>query len=149
MPDLSGQLTTDDIAKIHQWWIGRWKDPVVCPVCKSQEWGMASHVVTLHRNANDAFIPTTQNYPHLLVGCKTCAHTMLFNAVQMGISLPYIEPVAPPSNAREAIARLLTMPPPPPPQAPTPAPTTPAMFVPPPPPTLGDILGQALNKKEK
>ena len=117
MPDASGQLTTEDNTKIQAWWVGRWKAPVVCQVCKSQEWNLGSHVVNIMRHANDALAPNTPNYPHIIVGCKTCGHAMFFNAVQIGISVPYSPLPPPPSPPANTLFNLIQPPPPPPPFA--------------------------------
>jgi hypothetical protein len=89
MPDQHGRLTEADHEKIRAWWTGRWNEPVTCPVCKTNDWGVGEHVVLLSRHANDAFRPGTPAYMMITVGCKTCAHTMLFNAVHIGIVAPY------------------------------------------------------------
>jgi hypothetical protein len=92
MPDSAGALTPDDNAKIRSWWEQHWKDPVVCPVCKTREWTIAPHVVNLQRHALDSLVANTVSYPHIVVTCKTCAHSMFFNSVQMGISLRHEAP---------------------------------------------------------
>jgi hypothetical protein len=89
MPDQSGRLTPEDHQKIQNWWIGRWKIPVVCPVCKTSEWMVGEYVVTLSRAASDAFVSGTPVYQMIQVGCIFCSHTMLFNAVSMGVMTAY------------------------------------------------------------
>jgi hypothetical protein len=92
MPDIYGRLTPEDNAKIQQWWVGRWKAPVVCPVCKTSEWSVNAHIVNVLRYATDAYSPTASTYPHVMVTCKLCAHAMFFNAVQIGLVSVYQEP---------------------------------------------------------
>ncbi len=46
MPDTNGLLTAQDNEKIQSWWRLNWRDPVVCPVCKTSDWGLGSHVVS-------------------------------------------------------------------------------------------------------
>jgi hypothetical protein len=90
MPDLSGLLTPADNEKIQKWWTERWKAPVFCPVCKTTEWSIAPHVVSIPRHAVDAAMANTQSYPHIVVTCRNCAHSMFFNAAQMGVVAVYI-----------------------------------------------------------
>jgi RNase P subunit RPR2 len=86
MPDSTGALTPSDNDKIQNWWNQHWKAPVTCPVCKTTEWTVAPHVVNIQRHAIDAAVANTVSYPHIVVTCKSCAHSMFFNAVQIGIS---------------------------------------------------------------
>lgn len=95
MPDINGNLSPEDNAKIQQWWSSHWKAPVVCPVCKTSEWGQAAHVVNFQRYAVDAFAPNTVSYPHIVVSCKSCGHSMFFNAVQIGVAAPAPQPSVP------------------------------------------------------
>ena len=89
MPDGSGRLTEEDHEKIRNWWTGRWKAPVVCPVCKTSGWTVATHVVVVHRAAPDHLVQGSPAYPFFLVTCNTCTHTMFFNAVAVGVAAPY------------------------------------------------------------
>jgi hypothetical protein len=88
MPDATGALTPSDNDKIQNWWNLHWKSPVTCPVCKTLEWTVAPHVVNIQRHAIDAAVGNTVSYPHIVVTCKSCAHSMFFNAVQIGVSAP-------------------------------------------------------------
>jgi hypothetical protein len=93
MPDINGVLSPEDNAKIQKWWLGHWKAPVVCPVCKTTEWTQGPHVVNIARHAVDGFAPNTISYPHIVVTCQSCAHSMFFNAVQMGVSASHPQPL--------------------------------------------------------
>src|SRR5579863_1200345 len=88
MPDSNGVLSPEDNAKIQRWWSGHWNAPVVCPVCKTTEWTQAPHVVNIQRHAVDANVTNTVSYPHIVVTCQNCAHSMFFNAVQIGVAAP-------------------------------------------------------------
>jgi hypothetical protein len=102
MPDSAGILSLEDNQKIQRWWVQQWKAPVVCPVCKTSEWTQAPHVVNIPRHAVDAYVADTINYPHIAVTCNSCAHSMFFNAVQIGVSAsaPHAAtvPAPPPPN---------------------------------------------------
>jgi len=94
MPDEHGRLTEADNDLIQRWWSQHWKDddPVICPVCKTTDWKTAGHLVHIPRHAPDANASNTPTYPHIIVICKFCAHSMFFNAVQIGIAATYMPP---------------------------------------------------------
>jgi hypothetical protein len=92
MPDSSGRLTQADNEKIQQWWTRHWKSPVICPVCKTSDRSLADHVVNIQRHALDSSVPNAITYPHIIVGCKTCAHAMFFNAVSIGVATAWEPP---------------------------------------------------------
>jgi len=96
MPDSSGRLTPEDHQKIQIWWSKHWSAPVICPVCKTSEWVLADHVVNIVRHGTDAQVGAS--YPHIIVGCKTCAHAMFFNAVSIGVAVAW-EPLQQPQTA--------------------------------------------------
>jgi Zn ribbon nucleic-acid-binding protein len=91
MPDQRGRLTPGDHEKIRDWWLTRerWKAPVVCPVCQTTEWRVLDYALVLNRYGEYADVSGTPSYPVVAVGCVTCAHTMLFNAVMIGITGAY------------------------------------------------------------
>lgn len=86
MPDEHGRLTKADNDLIERWWSQHWQDPVTCPVCKTTDWVIAGHLVNIQRHPADANASNTPTYPHIIVTCKLCAHSMFFNAVQIGIA---------------------------------------------------------------
>jgi hypothetical protein len=88
MPDEHGALSEADLAIIRKWWDQHWREPVVCPVCKTSEWRMANHVLKVHRHGFDAFKDGTTIYPYIVVMCATCAHTMFFNSAKIGLPPP-------------------------------------------------------------
>lgn len=92
MPDTTGLLSPAENEIIQRWWAQHWKAPVTCPVCRTSEWTIAPHVVNIQRYALDAATPATVTYPHLIVTCKNCAHSMFFNAVQIGVGTVHAPP---------------------------------------------------------
>jgi hypothetical protein len=90
MPDARGKLLAADYEKITAWWGLHWKDPVVCPVCRNTVWVTAPHIVSTYRSAGDGLFGSP-SYPHILVMCTTCSHTMFFNAVKIGLVESYQE----------------------------------------------------------
>ena len=98
MPDEHGQLNEADNDLIERWWTQHSKDSVICPVCKTTNWKVAGHLVNIQGDAaNGSNRPT---YPHVIVTCKSCAHSMLFNAVQIGIATPRRAATVPAASER-------------------------------------------------
>ena len=88
MPDENGLLSKEDNDSIQRWWDLRWQDPVICPVCKKTDWLLTSHLVNVQRFATDADASNAPICPHIIITCKFCAHSMFFNAVQIGVAAP-------------------------------------------------------------
>jgi hypothetical protein len=87
MPDEHGRLTEADNDLIESWWGQHSQSLVICPVCNTTGWKIAEHIVNIQTPAVKA--PT---YPHIEVTCKFCAHSLFFNAVQIGIAAPQQAP---------------------------------------------------------
>jgi len=83
MPDEDGRLTDEDNGLIERWWAQHSKDPVICPVCKTSGWKIAGHLVNIQTYAAD--VGNTPTHPHIIISCKFCAHSLFFNAVQIGV----------------------------------------------------------------
>ena len=92
MPDENGLLSKEDNDSIQRWWDLRWQDPVICPVCKKTDWSLTSHLVNVQRFATNADASDAPICPHIIITCKFCAHSMFFNAVQIGIAATYMPP---------------------------------------------------------
>ena len=88
MPDENGLLSKEDNDSIQRWWDLRWQDPVICPVCKKTDWSLTSHLVNVQRFATNADASNAPICPHIIITCKFCAHSMFFNAVQIGVAAP-------------------------------------------------------------
>jgi RNase P subunit RPR2 len=86
MPDEHGRLTEADNDLIERWWSQHSKDAVICLFCKTTDWRIAGHLVNIQCDAVDANASNAPSYPHIVVTCKSCAHSMFFNAVQIGIA---------------------------------------------------------------
>jgi hypothetical protein len=63
MPDEHGLLSKADNDSIQRWWDQHWKEPVICPVCKTTDWSLSSHFVNIQRFATDANASNTPTYP--------------------------------------------------------------------------------------
>jgi len=99
MPDEHGRLAEAEYDLIERWWGQHSKDQVICPVCKTTDWKIAEHLVNIQTHAADANVGNTTPYPHIIVTCKFCAHSMFFNAAQIGIAAIDMPPARKPNAA--------------------------------------------------
>jgi len=97
MPDEHGRLTEADNDLIERWWSQHSKDSVICPVCKTTNWRISPHLVSIESDAADTNASTAPTYPHIIFTCNFCAHSMFFNAVQIGIPATYVPPARQPT----------------------------------------------------
>jgi hypothetical protein len=56
--------------------------------CKTTDWSLGSHLLNIQRFATNANASNTPTYPHIIITCKFCAHSIFFNAVQISIAAP-------------------------------------------------------------
>jgi hypothetical protein len=104
MPDEHGQLTKADNDLIERWWGQHSKEAVVCLVCKTTDWKIAGQLVNIQGPASN-----TATYPHIIVTCKFCAHSMFFNAVQIGIAAPPARQPTAGATASDSVANVNEM----------------------------------------
>jgi hypothetical protein len=71
-----------DVGFATRWFAEHWKDRT-CPVCRQNDWGILEQLVQVPVGARVPIAP--QEYPGVLVVCRTCGHTLLFSAVRMGV----------------------------------------------------------------
>jgi hypothetical protein len=88
MPDESGKLSTEDKEKVEAWLKKKWRAPVTCPVSQDNNWIIGDHVVTPVNWATKGLIVGGRVYPQVMLICKTCGHTLLFNAMVMELFPP-------------------------------------------------------------
>jgi hypothetical protein len=86
MPDSGGKLTQsekDEIRrKIDQLWVGSAKN---CPVCGSNKWFLADHIVEAPIINQDFRGFGGSAYPAVLLISEPCGYTLSFNAVILGV----------------------------------------------------------------
>lgn len=90
MPGQDGKLTPDEYAKVREW-LKRFPESenTACPVCKSQEWLIAEHVVQpITVTHGNAFMMGGIGYPQVMLISLPCGYTRFMNSVVMGISPP-------------------------------------------------------------
>jgi len=87
MPDAKG-LTDDERMKIKKWFEDKWKEPVICPICKGDTWILADDIVTPVIYGEKGPILGGATYPQVMVVCNKCGLTLYLNALIMGIVRP-------------------------------------------------------------
>ncbi len=75
------------MARAKAWFEIHWKDPVQCPVCRTEKWTIGAYYAVMQTAVPPN--PLAPVLPYIQVQCNECAYTMLFNAVAMGLWAPY------------------------------------------------------------
>ena len=72
-----------------------WQGEKECPVCRSNKWTISEKPAELREYERGSLTIGGPVYPLVLVTCRVCGHTLLFNAIIMGIvEVPKQEPKA-------------------------------------------------------
>lgn len=63
---------------------------VVCPVCGNKQWAINDIVVESQefQNGNIIIGANSAIVPYVTLTCRKCAHTLFFNAIQLGVVDP-------------------------------------------------------------
>jgi hypothetical protein len=89
MPDFAGKLTPEEIAKAAFAISNKAGGELRCTVCKSPEWNVEEYVLappTFGSSYNIQFLGGPGiAFPQVALMCSNCGHTMLFNAVHLGL----------------------------------------------------------------
>jgi predicted nucleic-acid-binding Zn-ribbon protein len=91
MPDDNGKLSPEEKKKITDWLQKRWKESPKCPISGDDDWAIGDHAITPVIMGKQGGIFGDVGYPHIMLICKTCGYTILFNAVMMGIFPPRMD----------------------------------------------------------
>lgn len=90
MPGPDGKLTKEEIAKALAWLGQRHK--LACSVCGQRSWTLAEHLVQpVTLGTGLSVMLGGIGYPQVMRTCMSCGHSVMFNAVVMGI-VPYVPP---------------------------------------------------------
>lgn len=84
MPDQTGKLSKSEKNKALAWLNERTEAAPTCWVCNTQNWTLADHVVSPPMFGKGLILGGVA-YPHILLVCRQCAHTVFFNAMVMGV----------------------------------------------------------------
>jgi len=61
-----------------------WREPVICPVCKTDQWKLGPNLVHLS-HLSDMGKQSIDTYTAVVVTCIKCGYMMLFNANILGL----------------------------------------------------------------
>jgi hypothetical protein len=61
-----------------------WHDPVICPVCQSDDWTFGQTLTHLF-HLSDLSKEMIEAYPVIHVVCEKCGYLMLFDATRLGL----------------------------------------------------------------
>lgn len=85
MSDKEGKLSAKEKQIIEEWLAEKWKQDVVCPVSKHNNWIVGDYLVRpLTETANGTKIGGP-GFPFAVLICGGCGYTLFFNAVVMGL----------------------------------------------------------------
>ncbi len=87
MLDEQGKLTPEGKDTAKKWINEKKKHTIVCPICNSTSWILADHLVRTPIGGKEpgVLFAGGPSYPQVMVVCATCAYTMYFNAVMLGL----------------------------------------------------------------
>jgi len=86
MPDSERRLSDDDKETVISWLKEKWKgESADCPICGSNDWNVGDHVAEMPALSKTMLASRRATYPHVVMVCANCGHTLLFNAVVMRI----------------------------------------------------------------
>lgn len=83
---MDGREIPQDVREKILDWVKLKASKARCPVCKEQKFTLAEHFITpIIQGADGAVQLGGSTYPHFMLLCRNCAHTLFFNAVAAGI----------------------------------------------------------------
>ena len=86
LPDDQGKLTEANKTTAREWLQNKWTGDSRCTVCKQNNWSVGDHTVAaVTVNDQGAAIFAGPMYPHVMLICMNCGHTMFFNAALMEV----------------------------------------------------------------
>jgi hypothetical protein len=62
-----------------------WRGAKNCPVCESNKWAISDKAAELREFSQGGFIVGGPVYPLIVLTCGVCGHTLLFNAIKLGV----------------------------------------------------------------
>lgn len=83
---LTDQQVNDVIKKINE----VSSSNIVCPICGKKQWNINDLVIESREFQYGNFILGTDSalVPYVTISCQNCAHTLFFNAIQLGVVNP-------------------------------------------------------------
>ena len=80
------ELTQAERTEVTQY-VHRTVKTVACSWCGQNKWGVEPTLVELRTFDPAAFVVGGPVYPLVTIICGNCGHTMLFNALKMGLTI--------------------------------------------------------------
>ncbi len=79
-----------DREKVAAWINEKWEGPIFCPVCQHNDWNIPDRVWEAREFVGgDLVIGGGQRVlPLVSIMCNFCGHTLMFNALAMGVVEP-------------------------------------------------------------
>ena len=74
-----------DEEKIRQKFAEFWRDPIVCPACRTDDWTFGQSLIHLF-HLSDLQKEMIEAYPVIHVVCENCGYLMLFDAARLGLA---------------------------------------------------------------
>ncbi len=72
--------------KVNNWLDKHWKDEnKKCPICSSNDWDLRDKIFEIRDLPQENKIFGGSLYPVIILKCKKCAYSLLFNAIDIGI----------------------------------------------------------------
>jgi predicted nucleic-acid-binding Zn-ribbon protein len=83
-------MKLDDKQKKHllEYIDQKWPEPKACPICKNTDWYLSDTIFEIREYFEAAFKTSGLAMPLIVLACKTCGYTILFNAISIGIIEP-------------------------------------------------------------
>lgn len=83
---MATELTAVQKQKAVDWLERSWKGKRTCPVCESNNWTIADHLVSppITGVEGGTFLGGP-SYPHVMLISGECGYVMMFNAIVLGI----------------------------------------------------------------
>lgn len=86
MPNSYGKWYSKERDQVLAWINDKWTHGKDCAVCGNRNWALGEYAVAPVPLAASVISTSAPTFPHAMVTCKTCAYSMFFNTVVMGIS---------------------------------------------------------------
>lgn len=74
-----------DIDKAMAWIDEHWTGQKECPICKNSVWFVGDVMGEMREMHPTKRLISGSLYPMVVVSCRTCGYTLLFNAVVIGL----------------------------------------------------------------
>lgn len=80
-----------DRQRFAEWLNRHWTGNKVCPICGNNNWSVPEELVEVRPFSGGTLVLGGRLFPHAIIICKVCGHTLLFNAMVAGLVKPEAE----------------------------------------------------------